>query len=182
MKRTSLVMTLVMLAIFVALVAIASRYPANARFMPFVVGVPAIGLCLLQLVLDLRRQRASPAGVGSTQGQALPTPAVPGPPSEAALPHQADAEPSSRETLRRELVIWASFLSLIGSILLFGFWIAIPVFLVGFLRFQARAAWRTSLLLGIGATVILYLGLEWTFQMELHRGFAVEYLRDWTGA
>ena len=50
-------MTLVMLVIFVTLVWIATGYPANSRFMPFVVGIPAIGLCLLQLVLDARGHR-----------------------------------------------------------------------------------------------------------------------------
>jgi len=54
MKLSSLAMTLVMLTIFTAFVFIASGYPANARFMPFVVGIPAIGLCILQLVLDAR--------------------------------------------------------------------------------------------------------------------------------
>ena len=53
------VMTLAMLGIFVVLVFIASGYPPNARFMPFVVGVPAIGLCILQLVLDQRGRRTT---------------------------------------------------------------------------------------------------------------------------
>jgi hypothetical protein len=50
-------MTFVMLAIFVVMVAIATTYPAGARFMPFVVGIPAIMLCLLQIVLDLRASK-----------------------------------------------------------------------------------------------------------------------------
>ena len=62
MKRSSFVMGLIMLAIFCAFVAIASGYPADARFMPFVVGIPAIGLCLLQIALDAgRRPRPAPA-------------------------------------------------------------------------------------------------------------------------
>ena len=47
-------MTLVMLTIFTVMVGVASPYPGDARFMPFVVGIPAIGLCLLQLFLDWR--------------------------------------------------------------------------------------------------------------------------------
>ena len=35
-------MTFVMLAIFVVMVGIATTYPEGARFMPFVVGIPAI--------------------------------------------------------------------------------------------------------------------------------------------
>jgi hypothetical protein len=54
-------MTVVMLSIFVAMVGIASQYPADARFMPFIVGVPAIALCLLQLGLDFRGSLRSKA-------------------------------------------------------------------------------------------------------------------------
>lgn len=47
-------MTVVMLAIFLTMVTIAWQYPPDARFMPWVVGIPAIALCLVQIVLDWR--------------------------------------------------------------------------------------------------------------------------------
>ena len=53
-KYSNSTMTLVMLAIFLVLVGVASRYPAQARFMPYVVGIPPILLCLLQLIIDAR--------------------------------------------------------------------------------------------------------------------------------
>src|SRR5262249_36175962 len=56
-KYSNSAMTLVMLGIFLVLVGIATRYPAEARFMPFVVGIPPIILCLIQLVLDARDRR-----------------------------------------------------------------------------------------------------------------------------
>ena len=62
MKSIPAPMTLVMLAIFTAMVGVATTYPPAARFMPFVVGIPAIALCLLQLALDLYRRRAPEAG------------------------------------------------------------------------------------------------------------------------
>ena len=43
------------------MVGVASTYPPAARFMPFIVGIPAIALCLLQLALDLYRRRAPEA-------------------------------------------------------------------------------------------------------------------------
>ena len=52
------VMTILMLTIFVVMVGISSTYPEGARFMTFVVGIPAIAICLLQLALDLYRRRA----------------------------------------------------------------------------------------------------------------------------
>ena len=55
-------MTLVMLAIFVAMVAIAWQYPPDARFMPWVIGIPAIALCLLEIALDWRAAARSETG------------------------------------------------------------------------------------------------------------------------
>jgi hypothetical protein len=173
------VMTLAMLGIFVVLVFIASGYPPNARFMPFVVGIPAIGLCILQLVLD---QRGRPTALDA--GPPAPEPGVrnvgPEVPHEM-LPVEPQPVPSPRETVRRELVLWAYFLALVGCVLLFGFWATIPIFLIAFLRFQARARWGMTLALGIAATVVLYLALEQAFRIELHRGFVTEYVRDQMG-
>jgi hypothetical protein len=177
-------MTLVMLVLFVTLVWIASGYPANARFMPFVVGIPAIGLCLLQLVLDTRERRRAAEGADQRSVFAekeadisrLAGRKVDFEVAHAALPVvQIEPELSGNETVRRELALWAWFLGFIGGILVFGFWITIPIFLVGFLRIQARASWRLALLLGIGATVILYFTFETVFRIEVHPGFITSY-------
>jgi Tripartite tricarboxylate transporter TctB family len=80
--------------------------------------------------------------------------------------------------VRRELVLWGYFLGFIAGILLFGFWIAIPVFLVVFLRFQAKSSWLTALLLGIGASIALYLVFERGLKVQVHRGFVVTYVLD----
>ena len=80
--------------------------------------------------------------------------------------------------MRRELILWGYFLGFIAGILLFGFWIAIPVFLVTFLRFQAKSSWTTSLLLGIGASIALYFVFERGLKVQVHRGFVVTYVLD----
>jgi hypothetical protein len=56
-KYSKSTMTVLMLAVFVMLLAIATRYPAEARFMAFVIGLPAVALLLLQILLDGRRPR-----------------------------------------------------------------------------------------------------------------------------
>src|SRR4029078_13193885 len=117
-------------------------YPANARFMPFVVGIPAIGLCLLQLVLDARARRpvAEAADTRGTFEKAEQT-------VSEMVGHQVnfdvareappvvETEPelSPRETVRRELTLWGWFVGFILGILLFGFWVTIPLFLIFFL-------------------------------------------------
>jgi hypothetical protein len=90
----------------------------------------------------------------------------------------AEAPLSQQETVRRELVLWGYFLGFIGGILLFGFWIAIPVFLVAFLRFEAKSSWRTSLMLGVGASIALFFMFERGLKVQVHRGFVTEYVLD----
>jgi len=57
-------------------------------------------------------------------------------------------------------------------------WIAIPVFLVTFLRLQAKSSWTTALLLGVGAAIALYFVFERGLKVQVHRGFVVTYLLD----
>jgi hypothetical protein len=180
-------MTLLMLVLFVTLVWIASGYPPNARFMPFVVGIPAIGLCLLQLVLDAYERRrvvaAAPersafeeaeANVSRMAGRKVEFEVA-----HAPLPTvEIERQLSDRETVGRELRLWAWFIGFIASILLFGFWVSIPIFLITFLRFQAQASWRLTLLLGIGATILLFVAFETVFRIEVHPGFITDYLRS----
>ena len=181
-------MTFVMLAIFVTLVWIASGYPPNARFMPFVVGIPAIGLCLLQLVLDARARgpavetaakRGTFEEAEQTVSQMVGHQVQFDVAREAPPVVQIEPELSSRETVRRELAVWGWFVGFIGGILLFGFWVTIPVFLITFLRFQARSSWRLALALGIGAGVLLFLVFSMAFRIDVHPGFITTYLQDY---
>ena len=80
--------------------------------------------------------------------------------------------------VRRELVLWGYFLGFIGAILLFGFWVAIPVFLVAFLRFQAKSSWRTSLVLGLGASLAFFFIFEKGLRVSVHPGFVTGYMFD----
>ncbi len=191
MNGSSLVMSIIMLAIFMVFVGIASGYPADARFMPFVVGIPAIALCLLQIVLDVRQRRqvaepAADAGDARSQFEAAEEriSRMAGRKVEFEVAHQdlpVEGEPhlSPRETVRRELALWGWFLAFVAGVLLFGFWVSIPIFLIAFLRFQAEASWRTALILGIPATIILFLAFEKAFRIELHPGFLTQYVTDW---
>jgi hypothetical protein len=51
-----LAVSLMMLAIFLLFVGQALLFSPEARAMPLLVGLPAIVLCILQIVLDLRKQ------------------------------------------------------------------------------------------------------------------------------
>lgn len=187
MNSGKIFMSVVMLAIFVVMVGIATQYPPQARFMPLVIGIPGIGLCLLQLFLELRESRkpktSEPAGARGGFAQAQ---------EEVArmVGHKMDFEiaheklqvvrsdlPKAGET-RREILLWASFIGLVTGLILFGFWLTIPVFLAVFLRCYAEESWRFSLILSAAAATLLFLVFEKGLAVVLHGGFITEYLLD----
>jgi hypothetical protein len=165
---SNFVMTLVMLTIFGVMLTISSGYPPAARFITFVIGIPAIALCLLQLGLDL--YRLQPAESASSAGSAA---------SNKRPPAYADQTMPATEIRRRELIMWLYFLALIGGILMFGFYLAVPVFMVTFLRLRAEASWRLTLLLASSASLFLYFIFEKVLRVPLFGGFITERLTDW---
>jgi hypothetical protein len=182
MKPIPAAMTLAMLAIFVAMVGVAATYPAEARFMPFVVGIPAIGLCLLQLVLDFYRRRDPQAeGAGDPLKEAEQQVArISGHRVQFDMPSEnvifTESGFDEREKLRREVIVWGYFLGLIAGILLFGFHVAVPVFLIAFLRFQAQTSWRNALIYGGLGAILMFALFEKVLRVSLHAGFVTEFI------
>jgi Tripartite tricarboxylate transporter TctB family len=157
--------TLLMLAIFVIMVTIAWGYPPDARFAPFVIGIPGILITLGQLIIDARDLRRSTsarrAGVGS---------------KAAAQTVPAGQEPS---VIKRELTIFAYFFGLVAGVVLFGFWIAIPAFIMLFLRFHEREKWLFTISLTACSSIVLYLLFDRVLSIALHEGFVTSAVLDW---
>ena len=145
-------MTLVMLAIFVSMVAIAWGYPPKSRFLPLVIGIPGIVLTLTQLLFDL---------FGSDQ------------PRKSKSRDRSDQGASQ---LQRELVLFGYLIGLVAGVILFGFWLTIPVFLVTFLRLHERDNWMLIISLTAGAWFVLYLIFDRLLEIALHTGFVTEYI------
>ena len=162
MNNFSTWLTAIMLLIFATMVGIATQYPADARFMPFVVGIPGIALCLLQLALDAVRAYD---GQLSRHFRTAPKAGKPVETVATELPE------FGRHTAGRELRMWAYVVAFIAAVLCFGFYVSIPIMLITFLRSEAKASWRSALLLGIGATAVLYLMFGVILQIRLHAGF-----------
>ncbi len=162
-------MSLVMLAIFVAMVAIAATYPPDTRFLPFVIGIPGIVLALIQVaseLIDARRTAGAPPA------------AKPGP--DASLHEKAEVaaqgvyEPPPEA--RREIVLLAYLVGLAAAVLMLGFWLAVPLFVIAFLRFHERETWTLTLTLTATAWVVLYLMFDSVLGIIVHEGFLTEYL------
>jgi Tripartite tricarboxylate transporter TctB family len=188
MKSIPMPMTLLMLAIFTGMVAIASTYPSAAGFMPFTIGIPAIALCLIQLALDVFRGRATKADGAHEPLQQVDDQIthIAGHRMQFEMPSEnalfTESSYDERETVRREIVVWGYFLGLIAGILLFGFRVAVPIFLIAFLRFQAGATWRNTLIYGGVGAVAMYLLFEKVLRVSLHAGFLTDWIMGWIGA
>jgi hypothetical protein len=180
MKSIPAPMTLTMLVIFTVMVGVAATYPPAARFMPFTIGIPAIALCLVQLALDFHRQRHPEAeDSGDALKQAEDQVArMAGRRVQFEMPSEnaifTDSPYDERERVRRETIAWGYFLALIAGILLFGFRITVPVFLIAFLRFQAGASWRSALIYGGLGALAMYVLFEKVLKVTLHTGFLTD--------
>jgi Tripartite tricarboxylate transporter TctB family len=162
MNSFSTWLTWVMLAIFTTMVGIATQYPEDARFMPFVVGIPGIALCVLQLALDaVRAYDGQFTRIFQTAPKA-------GKPVETVDTEQAEF---GRHTAKRELRMWGYVVAFVAGILTVGFYVSVPIMLVTFVRREAKSSWRSALLLGIGGTAALYFAFGFVLQIRLHPGF-----------
>ena len=169
-------MTYFMFAVFAVMLYVAFGYPEGARFMPLVVGVPALLLCVLQMVLD---QRAAPSAakdnrsemekaeerVSQMTGRQMEFEAA------QIAPGVDVVENDDGVSANREFLIWGYIIGFVAGILLLGFNIAVPLFLLFYLRREALCSWtRSAVYSAIGCAFILG-GLTWGLKLQLHAGF-----------
>ena len=179
MMSGKIFINVVMLAIFVVMVGVASQYPAQARFMPMVVGIPGIVLCLLQLVLEFRERRGgiertvrtlTPIELAQQQAAEITRQQLGGDPGDTAASES-----------RREKILWACLIALVASIILFGFWLTIPVFLLLFLRYLAEKTWTFSASLALAGTGVLFLVFQKGLGVILFGGYLTGLLLERLG-
>jgi hypothetical protein len=156
------VMSLVMLTIFTGMVGMALTYPPETRLLPLVIGIPGMLLGLIQVGVEIRDARRK---AGSVEGAVT-----------AEKDGESEESAPSAVIVKREIVLLAYLAALAVSILLFGFWLTIPVFVIVFLRAHERESWRLTLGLSLGAWAVLYLIFDRLLEIILHQGFVIEYI------
>ena len=171
-------MTLFMLAVFSTMVAIALTYPDGARFMPLTIGIPGILLCLLQIGLDLRRKPLAAGDKDEIKEAEEKAAKLVGHNVEFGQAQVLDAPRDEKEESRREIATWAFFLGFIALILLFGFWVAIPIFLFTFLRFRANATWARTIFLTTFASTAFYFIFAKGLGVSLFTGWLTGLIMD----
>ncbi len=134
-------MCAVMLAIFGAMLFMAAGYPPEARFLPLVIGIPALALTALQLAVELRR---------AARGGAAAAP-VPG-------------------RLRREAGLFLYLAGLLAGLLLFGFLVAAPVFVGVFLARREKERWAVIIGASAATLAVLYVMFELFLELSLFEG------------
>jgi hypothetical protein len=176
----------VMLGIFSVMVAIAADYPWQAAMLPMVIGIPGILLSLLQIVLDMRSFHKAEGRIDprtafeiymdeitqATKGQV--TMDVGERSDLTTLVEDPSVVGRTRE--QREWLLWAYFYGFVVAVLLFGFWIGIPAFLIAFLRYYARESWRLTLTLTLACWAVMYLLLVVLLDQVLFEGFVTGYI------
>ena len=139
----------IMLAIFSAVLIVAVGYSPEARLMPMIISLAGAGLSLAQLWQSLAAGRR------------------PNRPVRA----RADA-PSGRREAR--LLAW--FAAFLLGIVAFGFLIAAPVMVLGFLVIEQRERAMLSGALAFGCLAVLYLVFELLLKLSLHGGLVAQLL------
>ena len=132
---TFLILVLLVLALYTT-----REWSFQARLFPWTIGIPAIALCLLQLVLDLFKKKTD-----ADEDQGI-------------MDLQVDRSVPPEQVVRRAANIFGWIFGLFIVIWLFGFIISLPLFVWSYLTFQSRESWLSSLA-WTGFTLVFMIGL-----------------------
>lgn len=139
------IFTLIILLMAFGLVITARQWQYQARLFPWVIGIPTLLLCFLQLGLDLFQGKRE----GDTAGM-MDLPVDRGVPVAVVV--------------KRAFNIFGWIFGLYASIWLIGFVISVPLFVLLYLLIQARESWKVA----VTYTVVMALFLIGVFEMVLH--------------
>lgn len=152
-KNASLTLSVLIMLVAGYGVVEAIAWPWKAALFPLVIGVPLFALAAAEALWTL---------LGTD------------PASEEARDFQLSI---GEETLRRTLVAAAWIIGFFVAIVLLGFPIAVPLFVLLYLKLQGREGWGISMAITLGTWALFY-GL---FDLMLHLPFPAGWLLSWFG-
>jgi hypothetical protein len=136
----------IMLVIFATMVGFALTYPGEARFLPLVIGIPGLLLCVVQFVIELRGKP------------------------------EADEKVHTAEERMAELKMFAWFFVFIAGIILFGFPYAGPVIVALYLHFSWGEKWYVSLGAAAFAWAVLHGIFDYVLGLPLFEGLVYQWI------
>ena len=139
-------LALVILGIFAAMVYMASDFTYTSRILPLVIGIPGMILATLQLAIEFRRVMRE----------------------DAARPGAEALDPPTR--LRRLGMPLVYIMALAAGIVLFGFLIAAPLFIAGFLWLREHDSRHVIAMASIATLAMIYVSLEVLLGLTFNSG------------
>ncbi|MEW6672680.1 MAG: tripartite tricarboxylate transporter TctB family protein [Thermodesulfobacteriota bacterium] len=127
--------------VFALFVILGWGYAKRPRIVPLTLSIPGLALSVLNFGNSI--VKAKRAGTDQKTKRAETSPGGP----QAAL---------STEN-RKILVIWTWIIALAVGINFLGFMIALPIFLLAFIKFFAKRTWKLSTLIAASFTLAVYL-------------------------
>ena len=153
--------------IFVVLILYASTgYPPRARYVPQVIGIFSLICLTIQLVLDCfpalgnRYREVEEVNVFDRNIHGEEAPGVGG------------------TRLQLEINAFSWLVALLAGLLLFGFLISIPFYILFYLRLQAHISWLKSAIYAVGTWLFVYLIFARLFEIRLYTGFIIDRFLD----
>lgn len=123
---------------FCTFVYLAHEWRLQARLFPWAIGIPMLILAFAQVILDLKGVKAKPSA------DATP------------VDFQFTKEIDPATAQKRAMVMFAWLLGFFALIVLFGFPVAIPLMMFGYLKFQGKEPWILSISLTVIAWICFY--------------------------
>jgi hypothetical protein len=148
---------------FVLLLVVASfSLKPDARVWPLIVGIPVLIMLAISLAGEFSPKLESAFEV-TWEGAAV----------EEGMEEGEQGGP--RKVLVRDIpwkivvLVFGSLFALGGAIILFGFLVATPIYVMLFLRVYGGASWKGAIALGLG-TVASFYGLAYLVRLDMYPG------------
>lgn len=154
--------------IFVALLLWLSQgYSLRARQVPETIAIFSIFCLLIQLLLDLFPRAGAYYGQLEKQGVL-----------DVDEEDLKEARAGGETEFRLELISYGWLAFLLAGLVLLGFLVSIPIYILLYLRFQAQLTWPKSTAYAVGTWLFVYLLFVRLFEIRLYAGLLLETFFD----
>lgn len=171
-SKLELLVDILWVSLTAAYVFTASTYPPTAGLVPMVIGSVTLAVSLAQLATHLAPFVRRPASGRTAVGAATKETLASGKSEEQGSHHDRAAKSIGREEF--QAVAWA--IALFIAIVVFGYAISIPAFMLLYFTFGYRAGWKIAALSAFGMWVLTYLVVEQSLAVHLPDGLVFQWL------
>jgi presenilin-like A22 family membrane protease len=163
MKAEEKVFTFLLILTVFTMLILTFGYHSEARLVPLLVGICTLVFMVLLGIMAISTRFAQ--WYQKLEGRSLSS--LTGRSEESQSP-EGDVDPLNHSKKGKSVIGWLLFLT--ASTYIFGFLVAIPVFLFLFLKLRAKEGWVLSLCLSAAVTGTVYLVFALILHVPLHRG------------